>query len=266
MEFFAYNCIIRLCHCILLVNKFNLIETFKLSIMQKHTYFILTFICITFLSSCQKKQDPEPENQSSAFKSTTSNQLTIQSSQLIQDAYVISFSEAADKSFYQEPKLLALSWKDFYWDYDAFHQDYIFIRFDYSALPTGTAVGKATVTLYADTTTNFARPRFTPEYGHHVDNSNINLVLSEVTRGWGDSIITYYNRPVGSINAISLPAPVTKSQAYTFDVTAIVNDQLINGNYGFEIALSEFTGENRWSFYSSEGPYPHLSPKIVLEY
>jgi hypothetical protein len=136
------------------------------------------------------------------------------------------------------------------------------LNFDYSSLPASATITHATLTLFADTTTDYSNGEVLP--GHSGDNS---FKLEHITAPWNDQTVNWVNQPSANYySRIVLPASTSRDQAYVIDVTAILKKEFEDGtHYGFVLSNSR-TVECAAVFYSSEGIYPQLRPKMELEY
>ncbi|GAL86966.1 hypothetical protein SCE1572_01455 [Sporocytophaga myxococcoides] len=209
--------------------------------------FTFALVAIILLSGCSKKnEDPKPPS-------------VIQSSDLMEDAMVSSYSPT--ENYGTSTKLYTSSW--------SYSKTGVkisgFLKFNYSSLKNA-KISSAKLTLFADTT-SFWDGSPAPQYGHFVMNKSNLIQIRRVSESWSESSIVYNNKPASETdNMVSSLAPTSNSQSYTFDVTEIVKDQINLGNNGFEISLSNYTPYERYAFYSREGIYPHLRPRIEFEF
>lgn len=137
------------------------------------------------------------------------------------------------------------------------------IQFDYSAIPAGAVITKATVTFFADTTIN------TGSIGHSQLSGPNDWTLKRVTQSWDEFMVTWNTQPATDpIHVIQCAASTSASQAYVLDVTSWVIDGIANPTvyYGFLMEINSNEYYRAINFCSSDHIYPSLRPKMVIEY
>ena len=141
------------------------------------------------------------------------------------------------------------------------------LDFDYSSIPSGAIINKATLTLYADTTFNYSGG-VVPD-GHSTLSGSNSWGIYQITSPWNEQTVTWNLQPAtGTMPAISLPASTSASQAYVIDVTSLVASEIANPNsyYGFYMKLDNEQYYRSVYFYSSDDSHTSLHPKLVIEY
>jgi hypothetical protein len=143
----------------------------------------------------------------------------------------------------------------------------VYFAFDYATIPSTATIQSATITLYADTTSNFHPSTSIPK-GHSQLSYSNEWLLSKVLSPWQENTLTWNNKPAVDVGStIQLPASSSNAQAYTIDVSQFVKNEFASGNsYGFRMEVKNKIPYNCIVFYSSDGPYPTLRPKIEIAY
>ena len=143
--------------------------------------------------------------------------------------------------------------------------NYSFLNFDYSSIPASAQIINATLNLFADTTTNYTNGSFPP--GHIAPDGAYNFYLERIKIPWNASTITWVNQPSSDYySRIALNAGTSRDQAYSINVTDIVKTEFDNRNhYGF-VFFNLRDKQLGTIFYSCEGKYPQLRPKLTLQY
>jgi hypothetical protein len=137
------------------------------------------------------------------------------------------------------------------------------INFDLSAIPAGSTIISAELSLYAwDTNTAF---------GQHSTLSGPNdCWLQRVTSSWNESTVDWNTQPTTTAtNQVSLPASVSATQDYlSIDIAAMIQDMVDNPgtSFGFMLRLQDETYYRRMNFASSDHPNAALHPKLVICY
>lgn len=137
------------------------------------------------------------------------------------------------------------------------------IQFDYSPIPAGAVITKATLTLFADTTIDIG------SVGHSQLSGSNDWVLKRVTQAWDEFTVTWNTEPTTDLNnVIQCAASTSPSQAYHIDVTSWVADEIAlpTSYYGFLMQLNNNTPYRAIAFCSSDHQFPSLRPKMVIEY
>ncbi len=140
------------------------------------------------------------------------------------------------------------------------------LNFDYSSIPSNASIVSATLTLFADTTTDYSNNEVLP--GHSTYGGNNITYLEQITDPWNDKTVTWNNQPSSDYyTRIALPTSTTRDQAYTIDVSNIVKNEFATGShYGFLLLNPRDQLKIGLVFYSSESKYAQLRPKLSLTY
>lgn len=142
----------------------------------------------------------------------------------------------------------------------------VFLAFDYRSIPPTANIQKATLTLFADTTSNFHSSTDLAK-GHLQYTKTNQWELRQVTAPWDEYMITWNNQPSVSPFVTHLPASTSNNQAYVIDVTNIVIQEFMQGtSHGFKIETTIKNPYNCLVFYSDDSPYASLRPKLEIEY
>jgi hypothetical protein len=135
-----------------------------------------------------------------------------------------------------------------------------FFKFNLSPIPSGTTVTSATLHLFSDTL---------PDNGDliHANYGPTNdFWIQRVSSSWNQST-GWSNFPtLDSAGAAHLPQTDSSFANENVDVTAMVNNMLINGNYGFEMHLNTEQIYNSRIFCSTLYPDSTRHPYIVVTY
>jgi len=135
------------------------------------------------------------------------------------------------------------------------------IQFDYSIIPAGAVITKATLTFFADTTVD------TGSIGHSQLSGPNDWVLKRITQAWEETTVTGNTEPTTDL-VIQCAASTSPWQAYELDVTSWVADEIAHPTsyYGFLMQINNNTPYRAINFCSSDHAYPSLHPKIVIEF
>jgi hypothetical protein len=134
-------------------------------------------------------------------------------------------------------------------------------KLDFNSLPAGAKIISAKLTLYSNPT---------PLNGNLVDanyGSNNTMLLQRVTTNWSSSV-TWQSQP-STDAATQIVIPHTTQSFLNLvdiDVTNLVKDMQIYGNYGFMIKLQNEQVYNSRIFCSSRHADVTKHPKIVIQY
>jgi len=133
-------------------------------------------------------------------------------------------------------------------------------KFNLSPIPSGTTVTSATLHLFSDTI---------PDNGDliHANYGPTNdFWIQRVSGSWNQS--TNFNTlpNLDSAGAAHIPQTDSSFANETVDVTTMVNNMLINGNYGFEMHLNTEQIYNSRIFCSTLYPDSTRHPYIVVTY
>lgn len=137
------------------------------------------------------------------------------------------------------------------------------IQFDYSSIPEGAVINKATLTLFADTTLDIG------SLGHSQLSGSNAWSLKRVTQAWEESTVTWNTQPTTDLNnIIQCAASTSASQEYSIQLTSWVADEIAHPTsyYGFLMEINNDTPYRSIVFCSSDNPYPQLRPKMAIEY
>jgi hypothetical protein len=143
----------------------------------------------------------------------------------------------------------------------------VYFAFDYASIPSTANIQRAILTLYADTTSEFHPGTAIPK-GHSQFSYSNEWLLKKALSSWQESTLTWNNKPaVDESSTIELTASSSNAQAYTIDLSTFVKEEFASGNpYGFRMEAKNKIPYNCIIFYSSDGPYPNLRPKMEIEY
>jgi len=138
-----------------------------------------------------------------------------------------------------------------------------YIKFDYSDLPADVIIVSAQLSLYADPT---------PTAGNLVDahfgNAN-SIFIQRINSDWSPTTIKWNNQPTSiTTNQVSLLSTTSNFQNdLNIDVSALVRDMLVNGNYGFALKLQDENNVyNIRQYASSYHTQTDKIPKLVINY
>lgn len=134
------------------------------------------------------------------------------------------------------------------------------IEFDFSSIPVSAIVNDARLNLYAT-----LNPTITPVATSGTSNT---CYLQRVTSPWMENTVTWNSQPITTnINEVILPQSTSTLQDYlNVDVTNLVQDMIVNTNYGFMIKLVNETYYNCMVFNSSDSPDLIRHPSITVCY
>ena len=232
--------------------------------MKKTIYSlgIVAAFLVLNLSSCKKQDTPAPTTQPEGTTTTPgSYTVTLQPGAEGLDAVVNSNNPTANYGNDVSEAIEA-------WTQSGANRiQRSLIDFDYSSIPTGATITKATLTLYADTTTNYSAGSV--PVGHSQLSGSNAWNLSRVTSAWNEQTVTWNTMPtIDATTTLSLPASTSVSESYTIDLTTFVKAEIANPTayYGFMMNLVIESPYRAVYFYSSDGKYPTLHPTMVVEY
>jgi len=160
--------------------------------MKKLIYVgLLLAIC-----SCKKPHCPEPLPTSDSISVPTSHVITLQPGSEGKDAFLFTLNPTTNYGYktYFEAKA---------WTTNGINtEEKGIIQFDYSSIPAGAKITKATLTLFADTAT------FTGSIGHSQLSGSNDWTLKRVVQSWDESTVTWNNQPTTDLtNVLQLTRP-----------------------------------------------------------
>lgn len=90
--------------------------------------------------------------------------------------------------------------------------------------------------------------------------------IERITQSWDESTITWANQPeTSTVNRVQLDESVTPDENYTdIDVTALVQDMVSQGSYGFMIKLQTEEAYRMMCFATSENADENLRPQLIV--
>lgn len=136
-----------------------------------------------------------------------------------------------------------------------------FIKFDYT-VPAGSTILTAKLFLYAATPNPNSGNLIDAHYG-----SGNDFLVQRVTSSWTNAGATWNNpATVTNTNQVTAPQAISSTQNDTLDVTQLVKDMQINGNYGFSLRLVAENYYNSRQYFSSYAADPAKRPKLVITY
>lgn len=134
-----------------------------------------------------------------------------------------------------------------------------FLQFDLSAVPPGSMIDSAYLSLYSPDPPN---TQF-----HSGDNA---AFLRRITSDWGESSVSWNDQPrVTPINQVRLSASSEDYQDFLMiNVTGLVQDMVLDpsNSFGFMLILEDESIFHRLSFCASEYPDPTKHPKLIVHY
>ena len=134
------------------------------------------------------------------------------------------------------------------------------MEFDMADLPAGKEVMKATLKLKFMSNSYFADL-------YHQFKSN-EALLQRVTEAWDETTVTWNNAPaVTTTNQVEIPSTIDNhGQDYTIDVTQLVKDQQVDGNFGFMLSLVSTDYYRGVVMASSDHADSSLRPSLEIIY
>jgi hypothetical protein len=183
----------------------------------------------------------------------TVNSLVLQPDAAVgKDAYISNRPDLINTNFGSDYSIWAATWT-----YNSvLGTSRSLLQFDLSAIPAGTTLQSAELTLYGG--------------GEHVTigNSGDNVCyLKRVTAPWNENTVTWNNQPATTTtNAITLAASTGGIQNYVINVLPLIQDMRTSGNYGFMLQLATEETYRNLSFYSSDHTDPKLRPRLQINY
>jgi len=136
-----------------------------------------------------------------------------------------------------------------------------YIKFDQSQLPANATIINATLYLYA-----MPNP-------HSGDGTNAmcgsanSYWVERITGSWSVTSLNFSSLPpTTTISRVAIPQSTSSFENSTIDVTALVQDMQVNGNYGFGFKLQDESVYNFRAYASSFHSNAQLHPKLVIAY
>lgn len=136
-----------------------------------------------------------------------------------------------------------------------------FIKFDQNQVPTNAIIINATLYLYAMPT---------PKIGSGVNSQSGTanaFHVERITANWNPAQLYWNSQPISTIvNRVTVPQSTSSTANSIIDVTGILQDMQINGNFGFAFRLQSETIYNMREYASSFYSNAALHPKLVITY
>ncbi len=134
-----------------------------------------------------------------------------------------------------------------------------FIEFDLVSLPANAIIDSAFLKLYYDSSN-------TVNYRTHIGNNDMEVKRAE--SAWKEDSITWNNQPTTSnLNVVTVLPFVSNTQNYSINVSNLLKDMLVNGNYGFMVKMIDEVNFYKASiFASSDHPDSTLHPELIVNY
>jgi hypothetical protein len=135
-----------------------------------------------------------------------------------------------------------------------------FFKFNLSPIPAGTTVQSATLHLFSDTI---------PDNGNLIDanyGTTNDFWIERVSSSWNQNTGWTSFPGLDSAGEAYLPQTDSSFANETINVTTMVNNMLINGNYGFEMHLNTEQYYNSRIFCSTLYPDSTRHPYLVVSY
>ncbi|MEP7111424.1 MAG: DNRLRE domain-containing protein [Ferruginibacter sp.] len=136
------------------------------------------------------------------------------------------------------------------------------VKFDQAAIPFNAVIDNAKLYLYGDST---------PIAGNMIDahfGSTNAFLIQRITSSW-TAVSTYtWNNPPATVttNEVLVPQSISSFQDEIIDVTALVKDMQVNGNYSFLMKLQTEVTYNSRQYLSSFESNASKHPKLIISY
>jgi gliding motility-associated-like protein len=135
------------------------------------------------------------------------------------------------------------------------------VSFDLATIPPGATIVSATLELF-----HWNSPQNT---GHSNLSAPATCWLERVVTPWSENTVTWNTQPATTpVNAINVPAPVSMTQNYSFNVISLVMDMLNDpaNSYGFMLRQQTESYYRSVLFASSDMSNSALHPKLTITY
>ena len=228
--------------------------------MKKVIYSVSIIAVVIIIFSCKKSEDPIPVGPETP-SNPSSYTVTLQPGAEGADAVINALNPSTN--YGNVPFLAIEAWTQS----GSTRIQRSLIDFDYSSIPAGATITKATLTVYADTTYNYSAGSV--PLGHSQLSGSNAWNLSRVTSAWNEQTVTWNAMPtIDATTTLSLPATTSASESYSIDVTAFVKDEIANPTtyYGFLMNLETEVPYRAVYFYSSDDSHAAVHPTMVIEY
>jgi hypothetical protein len=137
-----------------------------------------------------------------------------------------------------------------------------FIKFDQSVIPAGSTIVSATLYLYTKPTT----PHGIDPVNAHSGTNNA-FYVERITGNWSAAPLPWVGQPATTtVNRVLVPQSASASENAVINVTALVQDMVNSGNYGFAFKLQNEVIYNARQYASSYFATATLRPKLVIVY
>lgn len=133
-----------------------------------------------------------------------------------------------------------------------------YIKFDQSQLPVNATIVSATLYLYS-----MPVPHVTTNAQAGPANA---FFIERITTNWSP-ILNWNNLPpTNAVNRVTIPQSISANENAVINVTTILQDMQVNGNYGFALRLVNEAVYNFRQYASSAHSNAALHPKLVITY
>jgi hypothetical protein len=146
------------------------------------------------------------------------------------NAYITDFYPTTN--FRNDGDFAAVTWKT---STDTIYIGRSLFKIDLSVIPKNVTITSAQLYLNHNST-----PVHYGGSGHHKDGGSNACYIQRITQKWDTDSVTWSNQPdVSSENVIILNSSTSDDQNYIVDITAVLNDMLMNpsNNFGFMLRL-----------------------------
>ena len=135
------------------------------------------------------------------------------------------------------------------------------LKFDLSGIPANATIDSAKLYLYAAPYPNVGN-------GVDADYGTANACyVQRITANWSPSAINWNSPPsTTTVDEATIPQSTSFFQNDIINVTALIQDIQINGNYGFNVLMQNETYYNIRQYVSSYNANASLHPTLVVSY